>query len=214
MVIVSTNQDQAKSHARGKANYKPNIWNYDHLLSLLTANYDEQKKNEEEVIEMLKEEVGGIIGASNDPIYKLELIDQINKLALSYYFEEQINKSIKEIACKESIISPTNDLYSTAFYFRVLRQHGYGVSQVIGGDVSETINAAATAIASAESRGPHDSVQCKHAYHLLVQDVRGMRSVVSTLPEDFSYALGAENTRLLHQKEMDEICERGIMGQA
>ncbi|KAL3620238.1 hypothetical protein CASFOL_027506 [Castilleja foliolosa] len=55
---------------------------------------------------------------------------------------------------------------------------------------------------------------CKHAYHLLVQDVRGMRSVVSTLPEDFSYALGAENTRLLHQKEMDEICERGIMGQA
>ncbi|KAL3616957.1 hypothetical protein CASFOL_005015 [Castilleja foliolosa] len=41
-----------------------------------------------------------------------------------------------------------------------------------------------------------------------------MRSVVSTLPEDFSYALGAENTRLLHQKEMDEICERGIMGQA
>ncbi|KAL3619271.1 hypothetical protein CASFOL_036841 [Castilleja foliolosa] len=32
---------------------------------------------------------------------------------------------------------------------------------VIGGDVSETINAAATAIASAESRGPHDSVQKK-----------------------------------------------------
>ncbi|KAL3646735.1 hypothetical protein CASFOL_009282 [Castilleja foliolosa] len=30
---------------------------------------------------------------------------------------------------------------------------------VIGGDMSETINAAATAIASAESRGPHDSVQ-------------------------------------------------------
>ncbi|KAL3629819.1 hypothetical protein CASFOL_027041 [Castilleja foliolosa] len=46
------------------------------------------------------------------------------------------------------------------------------------------------------------------------KDVRGMRSVASTLPEDFSYALGAENTRLLHQKEMDEICERGIMGQA
>ncbi|KAL3633119.1 hypothetical protein CASFOL_026103 [Castilleja foliolosa] len=60
-----------------------------------------------------------------------------------------------------------------------------------------------------------ESPMCKHAYHLLVQDVRGMRSVVSTLPEDFSYALGAENTRLLlHQKEMDEICERGIMGQA
>ncbi|KAL3625667.1 hypothetical protein CASFOL_030521 [Castilleja foliolosa] len=57
-------------------------------------------------------------------------------------------------------------------------------------------------------------IGCEHAYHLLVQDVRGMRSVVSTLPDDFSYALGAENTRLLHQKEMDEICERGIMGQA
>ncbi|KAK6149810.1 hypothetical protein DH2020_017335 [Rehmannia glutinosa] len=114
-------------NARRTANYKPNIWNYDHLQSL-TSKYDEEKYKRE--AEMLREEVCGIIGALKDPLYKLELIDEINKLALSYYFAEEISKSMDEIACMKSTgYSMYRDLYSAALYFRILRQHGYHVSE-------------------------------------------------------------------------------------
>ncbi|KAI3456387.1 hypothetical protein Pfo_013050 [Paulownia fortunei] len=120
--MVPTDHKVDSSLARRTANYKPNIWNYDHLQSL-TSKYDEEKYKRE--AETLKQEVCGILGALKDPLHKLELIDGINKLALSYYFEEEISESVNEIACS----NVNHDLYSTALYFRILRQHGYHVSE-------------------------------------------------------------------------------------
>ncbi|KAK4399001.1 Alpha-farnesene synthase [Sesamum angolense] len=114
------------SHARRTANYKPNIWNYDHLQSL-TSIYHEDKYRRE--AETLKEEVRGILGAfdEEDPLYKLELIDEMDRLALSSYFVEEICESLASL--KSSNPSAGNeDLYSTALYFRILRQHGHHVS--------------------------------------------------------------------------------------
>ncbi|PIN14252.1 Alpha-farnesene synthase [Handroanthus impetiginosus] len=118
---------KADSPGRRTANYKPNIWNYEHLQSL-TGNYDEEKCKRE--AEILKEEVCRIFGAVKDPLQKLELIDGINKLALPYYFEEEISQSVDEIACMKRISSSMHDdPYYTALCFRILRQHGYHVSQ-------------------------------------------------------------------------------------
>nr|QIQ56002.1 putative terpene synthase 11 [Eremophila drummondii] len=117
------------SHARRTANYKPNIWNYESLLSL-TSKYGEVKYKRES--EIMKEEVAAILCSSGqDPLNKLELIDGINKLALSYCFEEEINEAMNEfIACKNSFASSMNyDLYSAALFFRTLRQYGHNVSQ-------------------------------------------------------------------------------------
>uniref|UniRef100_A0A2N9HVV0 Terpene synthase N-terminal domain-containing protein n=1 Tax=Fagus sylvatica TaxID=28930 RepID=A0A2N9HVV0_FAGSY len=66
-----------------------------------------------------------------DPANQLELIDILQKLGLSYHFEDEINKLLKSIYNNVS----NNDtwdkegLYAAALKFRLLRQHGYNVSQ-------------------------------------------------------------------------------------
>ncbi|GER27212.1 terpene synthase [Striga asiatica] len=127
MEIVSTNHIVESHAVRRTADYKSNIWNYDDLMQLSHSN----KLKYKEEIERLKEEVGRILGSSKDPIHKLELIDEIEKLALSYCFEEEIGNSVKEIAFGKTSTSLNmeNDLYSAALQFKILRQHGYRVSQ-------------------------------------------------------------------------------------
>nr|XP_016473299.1 PREDICTED: alpha-farnesene synthase-like [Nicotiana tabacum] len=64
--------------------YKPNIWKYDHLLTL-TSEYSEEKYKVE--AEKLKEEVSCTFSNSTiSPLDLLELIDSIDKLGLSCYF--------------------------------------------------------------------------------------------------------------------------------
>lgn len=77
--------------------------------------------------ETLKHQVCSEFRELRDPLHKLELIDLIDKLALSHYFEEEISKSVKEMACAS--LSMDTDPYSAALYFRILRHHGYHVSQ-------------------------------------------------------------------------------------
>ncbi|KAL3819751.1 hypothetical protein ACJIZ3_005656 [Penstemon smallii] len=99
--------------ARRNANYKTNIWNYEHLQSL-TKQYD--------VCSIL-------CGVENRWYYKLELIDEMNKIALSHYFEKDIIEVVNEIAqCSYVSVNMNQDPYITALYFRILRQHGYNVS--------------------------------------------------------------------------------------
>lgn len=84
---------------------------------------DQEEKYEREA-ETLKEQVRSMLCASKDPLHKLELIDLIHKLALSHLFEEEISDAIH--ATTSTI---QNDLYSSAFYFRILRQHHHHVPQ-------------------------------------------------------------------------------------
>ncbi|KAG6416524.1 hypothetical protein SASPL_123956 [Salvia splendens] len=77
--------------------------------------------------EILKHQVCSEFRELRDPLHKLELIDLIDKLALSHYFEEEINKSVQEMACAS--LSMDTDPYSAALYFRILRHHGYHASQ-------------------------------------------------------------------------------------
>ncbi|KAF9601573.1 hypothetical protein IFM89_020429 [Coptis chinensis] len=63
------------------------------------------------------------------PLAKLELIDAIKKLGVGYHFEEEIqailSKTNKIVGCSD------DDLYSNALRFRLLRDHGYDVTQDI-----------------------------------------------------------------------------------
>lgn len=69
-------------------------------------------------------------------IAKLELIDRIRKLGLNNHFEKEIKEALDTIAAIElgnnnhtCIRSEGSDLYATALHFKILRQHGYKVSQ-------------------------------------------------------------------------------------
>ncbi|PIN22183.1 Alpha-farnesene synthase [Handroanthus impetiginosus] len=124
--------DHNQNLPRRTANYTPNMWSYDRLQSL-TSIYLETKYKRE--VEELKEQIWTIFSVVDNPVYKLEFIDRIEKLALSHYFAEEIREAMDDIiACKKmSMISSNMNedeyLYSTALYFRILRQYGHYVSQ-------------------------------------------------------------------------------------
>uniref|UniRef100_A0A1W7HBY1 Terpene synthase n=1 Tax=Scoparia dulcis TaxID=107240 RepID=A0A1W7HBY1_SCODU len=112
--------------ARRNANYKPNIWNYERLQALRNEYEGAMYRRE---AEMLKAEVLSVFRAVEDPLHKLELIDQMNKLSLSHLFKEEIREAILKIVSIEGIASAMNEsLYSCSLYFRILRQYGFDVS--------------------------------------------------------------------------------------
>lgn len=59
---------------------------------------------------------------------KLNLIDAVQRLGLSYHFEEEINEILEHIFVHGDNSIGDSDLRQTALMFRLLRQHGYRVS--------------------------------------------------------------------------------------
>ena len=62
-------------------------------------------------------------------LQKLELINTIQLLGVSYHFEHEIEESLSEIYNGyEEWIGESHDLHDVALSFRLLRQQGYYVS--------------------------------------------------------------------------------------
>ncbi|KAK4711354.1 hypothetical protein R3W88_005867 [Solanum pinnatisectum] len=99
------------SHPERISTYKPNIWKYDHLLSL-TSQYSEGKYKIE--AEKLKEEVGCKFSNTTSPVAQLEIIDGIDKLGLSAYFEVDTNEALENTILYMKPSSNSKDLYATA----------------------------------------------------------------------------------------------------
>ncbi|CAL5427600.1 unnamed protein product [Camellia sinensis] len=116
---------------RGSESYPPCIWDYD-LLQSLDNNYKESPSNKKRVEELKKHVKKLVENEDIKPLANLEMIDNIDRLGLSYHFEKEIN-----IALGTLIRSTNNDdayieqegLHATALRFRILRQHGHKVSQ-------------------------------------------------------------------------------------
>ncbi|KAK6156767.1 hypothetical protein DH2020_011015 [Rehmannia glutinosa] len=65
-----------------------------------------------------------------DAVQQLEFIDDLQRLGISYLFEDKINQILNHIYDEDYFKSyQRNNLYSTALGFRLLRQHGFSVSQ-------------------------------------------------------------------------------------
>lgn len=64
---------------------------------------------------------------------KLELIDDLQKLGISYHFELEINNILTDFHLKNRRnvwkCTKEEDLHATALKFRLLRQHGFDVSE-------------------------------------------------------------------------------------
>ncbi|KAJ0052959.1 hypothetical protein Pint_02107 [Pistacia integerrima] len=84
------------------------------------------KKLEEEVRSMMNNENAELLSV-------LELIDDIQRLGLGYRFQKDIKRALDRInMCWEEYeddAQEENKLSSTALRFRLLRQHGYDISQ-------------------------------------------------------------------------------------
>ena len=82
-------------------------------------------------VNKLKENVGMMLEKVVDPVNQLELIDILQSLGLSYHFVDEIKKLLKSIYDNISNDDTWDKdvLYVVALKFRLLRQHGYYLSQ-------------------------------------------------------------------------------------
>uniref|UniRef100_A0A1S3Y524 (-)-germacrene D synthase-like n=1 Tax=Nicotiana tabacum TaxID=4097 RepID=A0A1S3Y524_TOBAC len=115
--------------SRPSANYHRSIWG-DYFLDCVSdsmiINPPEWKQ-----VQDLKEEVRKMLMAVHDTSSeKVELIDKIQRLGVSYHFEEEIEASVQRMyeAYRECNNKYGDDLYLVALVFRLLRQQGHFVS--------------------------------------------------------------------------------------
>ncbi|KAH6773781.1 hypothetical protein C2S52_003308 [Perilla frutescens var. hirtella] len=123
--------------ARRSANYEVSIWDDDYIQSL-TSSYMEGKC-EAEAAEKLKNEVKIMIDESRDELEQLELIDNLQRLGISNYFQDEIGKMLHNIWESDHDQHVERDLHATALKFRLLRQHGYHVPQEVLGSLMENL---------------------------------------------------------------------------
>lgn len=76
---------------------------------------------------------GNVIEMLNDvtkPLDKLELIDNLQRLGLGYCLDQEIKSTLTKIYEDQSNETlDRKDLHAVALRFRLLRQHGFNVSQ-------------------------------------------------------------------------------------
>ncbi|CAN0852530.1 Alpha-farnesene synthase [Linum grandiflorum] len=120
---------------RRSANYKPSMWEYGFLQSLSTQ-YDYRL-----LAEKLTEEVKLIFRDTTDLTAKLVLVDTTSKLGLSGFFTDEIQEALDFVALivRDRSLVLRDNLYLCVLSFRLLRQHGYRVSQdMFSGFMDET----------------------------------------------------------------------------
>nr|BAG74774.1 limonene synthase [Citrus trifoliata] len=126
--LVSAKYDNLTVDRRS-ANYQPPIWDHDFLQSLNSDYTDETYRRR---AEELKGKVKTAIEDVTEPLDQLELIDNLQRLGLAYHFETEIRNILHNIYNNnKDYIWRKENLYATSLEFRLLRQHGYPVSQEV-----------------------------------------------------------------------------------
>lgn len=100
------------------------IYNFDQLVVALISYFQGEKYTKR--FNELKKEVGVIMNEIIDnPLKQLELIDTLQRLGISYHFENQIKDMLERIYNQSYMDDDwkKNDLYAVALEFRLLRQH-------------------------------------------------------------------------------------------
>nr|QJX58302.1 monoterpene synthase 17 [Salvia fruticosa] len=118
---------------RRSGNYQPSLWDFNYIQSLNTPYKEERHLNRRaELIVQVKMLLNGKMEA----VHQLELIHDLTYLGLSYFFPDEIKEILgfiyNEHKCfHDNDEADEKDLYFTALGFRILRQHGFNVSQEV-----------------------------------------------------------------------------------
>ncbi|XP_077218981.1 alpha-terpineol synthase, chloroplastic-like isoform X2 [Tasmannia lanceolata] len=113
--------------ARRSANYEESFADYDFIQSL---KCDYTGEMYERRLEKLKEEVRLLLEKVDQSVVdRLKLIDTLQRLGVGYHFKKEIKEALRIISTDDSNTRLKDDLYATALRFRLLRQHGFEVSQ-------------------------------------------------------------------------------------
>ncbi|XP_021289701.1 (-)-alpha-terpineol synthase-like [Herrania umbratica] len=117
------------SNHRRSTNYHSSIWK-DSYIQSLESEYLEKSCYEH--ANKLVGEVRMMIDKVISPLEQLELVDSLQRLGLSYHFENETKTILDGISAYHTNVAWKKDsLYATAIEFRLLRQHGYKVTQEV-----------------------------------------------------------------------------------
>ncbi|XP_010544282.1 PREDICTED: 1,8-cineole synthase 1, chloroplastic-like isoform X2 [Tarenaya hassleriana] len=137
--VVAGTPSSLNAVVRRSGNYKPSIWDHHYLLSL--ENVHAKDKRVGERAESLKESVRKTLHETEGPLRQLELIDNLQRLGISYHFMPEIHNILAEIYDKNTKNSrhyrKEEDLHTRALGFRLLRDHGFHVTQDVFGDLED-----------------------------------------------------------------------------
>ncbi|KAK8464190.1 hypothetical protein PHAVU_011G142600 [Phaseolus vulgaris] len=121
---------------RPTADFHPSVWG-DRFLSYVPTSAEESDSHIQQA-KLLKEDVRKTLVSPidhNNFSFKLNFIDSVQRLGVSYHFEHEIDTllcQIYDISTKDNnIIAHSDHLYQTALLFRLLRQHGYRISSSV-----------------------------------------------------------------------------------
>ncbi|KAL0365209.1 UNVERIFIED_CONTAM: (R)-limonene synthase [Sesamum angustifolium] len=122
---------------RRSGNYGPSLWDFDYIQSLNTQYAEERylRRASELKVEVKKMLVQEKELSTVEEL--LGLIDDLQRLGVSYHFEDEINQMLgclyeqKYAGGKNNSEVKERDLYTTALAFRLLRQHGFSVPQEV-----------------------------------------------------------------------------------
>ncbi|KAI4323978.1 hypothetical protein L6164_023547 [Bauhinia variegata] len=123
----------ASNSTRHTADFHRTIWG-NHFLAYASDNMEVEVGKMKQQREMITEDVRmKFLSTMKDHnlSHKLNFIDSVQRLGVSYHFESEIDEALKQIynSCtKNNIITHDDDLYSLGLLFRLLRQQGYRIS--------------------------------------------------------------------------------------
>lgn len=93
----------------------------------MTENEEEENMVEKEHEKLKEEVIRMLVATPQNYSEKLSLIDSIQRLGFSYYFDTEINEILK-IQNSFNLDDRDEDIYYASLKFRLLRQQGYYVS--------------------------------------------------------------------------------------
>ncbi|XP_078157512.1 monoterpene synthase 8, chloroplastic-like [Carex rostrata] len=112
---------------RRSANYKPTLWNHNFIQSIT----EDGKVGDIKETRKLKEEVREMIYGEKFLKDKLDLIDSLQQLGVACHFKKDIKCVLTEIheSMDQILMSTRDDLHLISLPFRLLRMHGFSVSE-------------------------------------------------------------------------------------
>ncbi|KAL8542455.1 hypothetical protein ACS0TY_003352 [Phlomoides rotata] len=110
---------------RRSGNYNPSLWDFNYIQSLSSEYRADRYLNR---VTELVAQVKMMLEKETESIPRLELIDMLQNLGISYHFEDNIKQILSSLH-QQKCFEGERDLYSTALMFRLFRQHSFSVSQ-------------------------------------------------------------------------------------
>ncbi|KAE8667309.1 (-)-germacrene D synthase [Hibiscus syriacus] len=125
---ASLAQHSSSGENRRSANFHPSIWGDIFLSPPSEMNVDTETQQEHDELKQKIERM--LMVATDEPIHKLQLIDTIKHIGISYHFEREIEDALRDIHHHYQY-EADHSLEDTCLMFRLLRENGFNVQSEI-----------------------------------------------------------------------------------